>query len=105
MSLGDDRTLNAQNGKMAHQETHVNQALNHHRTTLATLAGLAMFSRGLEPEFSTAVQEQLAGLKAQATGQGGDVRDLRSRDWFSIDNDDSRDLDQLSLSEAVPKGG
>ncbi|WP_363355946.1 RNB domain-containing ribonuclease [Hydrogenophaga sp.] len=83
----------------------MNQALNHHRTTLATLAGLAMFSRGLEPEFSSAVQEQLAGLKAPATDQGSDVRDLRSRDWFSIDNDDSRDLDQLSLSESLPKGG
>jgi exoribonuclease-2 len=83
----------------------VNHALNNHRTNLATLAAWAMFSRGLEPEFSPAVQEQLAGLKKPAQDQSSDVRDLRSRDWFSIDNDDSRDLDQLSLSEPLPQGG
>jgi exoribonuclease-2 len=64
-----------------------------------------MFSRGLEAEFSTEVQEQLAGLTGPAMESGAGIHDLRQRDWFSIDNDDSRDLDQLSLSEHLPQGG
>ena len=35
----------------------------------------------------------------------GDIRDLRARLWFSIDNDDTLDLDQLSWAEALPGGG
>ncbi|QCB48140.1 RNB domain-containing ribonuclease [Hydrogenophaga sp. PAMC20947] len=83
----------------------MDQALNNHRSQLATLAAWAMFSRGLEAEFSSAAQEQLASLNGPATETGEGIRDLRERDWFSIDNDDSRDLDQLSLSEPLPKGG
>lgn len=83
----------------------MDHALNHERTNLATLASLAMFSRGLEPEFPDAAQEQLASLKGPAREKGSGIRDLTGRDWFSIDNDDSRDLDQLSLSEPLPRGG
>ncbi|AOW14970.1 ribonuclease II [Hydrogenophaga crassostreae] len=83
----------------------MNHALINHRTNLSTLAAWAMFSRGLEPEFPVAALEQLASFKGAATGSGGGIRDLTDRDWCSIDNDDSRDLDQLSLSEPMPRGG
>lgn len=83
----------------------MNHALINHRTNLSTLAAWAMFSRGLEPEFSPAALEQLATFKGPAKASGGGIRDLTDRDWFSIDNDDSRDLDQLSLSEPMPGGG
>ena len=83
----------------------MDQALNNHRSQLATLAAWAMFSRGLEAEFSAEVQEQLKGLSGPALETDASIHDLRDRDWFSIDNDDSRDLDQLSLSESLPKGG
>ena len=33
-----------------------------------------------------------------------DVRDLRDRLWASIDNDDSRDLDQLTVAESLAGG-
>ncbi len=83
----------------------MNHALSNHRTNLSTLAAWAMFSRGLEPEFPPAALEQLATIQGPATETDERIRDLSDRDWFSIDNDDSRDLDQLSLSETMPRGG
>ena len=83
----------------------MNHALSNHRTNLATIAAWAMFSRGLEPEFSSAVTQQLAHMKGPAREAGDGIRDLTPSDWFSVDNDDSHDLDQLTLSEPLPKGG
>jgi hypothetical protein len=50
----------------------------------------AMIERGLETDFATAAQQELAtiGRPAEATD---DVRDQRDRPWTSIGNDDSRD--------------
>ncbi len=64
-----------------------------------------MFSRGLEPDFSQAVHQQLVNLKAPAKEASDDIRDLTQLLWCSIDNDDSRDLDQLTASEILPNGG
>jgi exoribonuclease II len=79
--------------------------LKNHRYNLATIATWAMFSRGLEPEFSQSVHEQLVGLKAPAKEANDEIRDLTKLLWCSIDNDDSRDLDQLTVSEILPNGG
>lgn len=69
---------------------------------LARIAAEEMRNRGLVPEFSPqALQEAEAPPAADA---GGGVRDLRERLWFSVDNDDTRDLDQLSWAEALPDG-
>lgn len=80
-------------------------ALNDQRSTLATIAAWAMFSRGLEPEFPHAVQQQVAALRGPATDNSSAVRDLTSLPWCSIDNDDSRDLDQLTVCEPLPHHG
>ena len=79
-------------------------ALIHHRTDLATIASWAMFSRGLQPEFPPGVTQQLAQLTGPAHEQGSRIRDLSALPWCSIDNDDSRDLDQLTVGEALARG-
>jgi VacB/RNase II family 3'-5' exoribonuclease len=62
-----------------------------------------MLERGLQPDFSAQVLSQAAEIVAAAAESGASIRDLRSLLWASIDNDDSRDLDQLSV--AVPGAG
>jgi exoribonuclease-2 len=61
---------------------------------------------GFEPDFPPAVQQQLAQLRTNppALMPGGDVRDLRKLSWSSIDNDTSRDLDQVEVAERLPNG-
>lgn len=80
-------------------------ALSNQRATLTTIASLAMFSRGLEPEYPEAVRQQLAALLHPAQDSGSHIRDLTDLPWCSIDNDDSRDLDQLTVIAPLPKGG
>ena len=63
-----------------------------------------MLARGLLPEFSPAVLEETAALSGPADPRGAEIRDLRHLVWCSIDNDDSRDLDQLSVAEALDPG-
>ena len=60
-------------------------------------------AHGLEPEFPAAALKELSGIHGAAPVAAG-VRDLRDRLWASIDNDDSRDLDQLTVAEALEGG-
>src|SRR5215212_6620151 len=78
-------------------------AQRHHRDQLRRVARQAMLERGLLPDFGHAVFEQLAQIAGPAQARA-EVRDLRNLQWCSIDNDDSRDLDQLSVSDALPAG-
>jgi exoribonuclease II len=80
------------------------KALIHHRTDLSTIATWAMFSRGLQPEFPRAVQQQLEQLQGPADEDDNRIRDLTALPWCSIDNDDSRDLDQLTVGEPMAHG-
>ena len=74
------------------------------RATLQRIARLAMLERGLLPDFSTGAIEELARITDAPVGGDGPIRDLRNLPWASIDNDDSRDLDQLSAAENLPGG-
>ncbi len=77
---------------------------HHTRTDLARIAADAMRERGLAPEFSQAAQEQAKAIDGPAPSHGDGITDLRALLWCSIDNDDSRDLDQLSACEVLPGG-
>lgn len=76
----------------------------HDRSILQGIAHRAMVDRGLLPDFSPQVQSELArlvALPAVALAGAGPIQDLRSLAWASIDNDHSRDLDQLTVAEAL----
>nr|WP_255429362.1 ribonuclease catalytic domain-containing protein [Ramlibacter albus] len=68
---------------------------------LHRIATEAMRERGLLPAFSP---DALREAQAAAPAAAGDIRDLRELPWFSIDNDDTRDLDQLSVAQALAGG-
>ncbi len=63
-----------------------------------------MLERGLVPDFPLQAIAELDEIHGPATRTGGSTRDLRNLLWCSIDNDDSRDLDQLTVAEALPNG-
>ncbi len=71
---------------------------------LRRIADNAMRARGLRPDFAAEVQQELAARTAAGPALDGDIRDQRQQPWFSIDNDDTRDLDQLSCAETLPGG-
>lgn len=61
---------------------------------------------GFEPDFPPAVEQQLAQLRANppVIAAAPDVQDLRKLLWSSIDDDTSRDLDQIEVAERLPSG-
>jgi len=73
---------------------------------LQAAARQIMLENGFEPDFPPEVPKQLAELKAHPpqVSPGGDIRDLRQMLWSSIDNDTSRDLDQIETAERLPNG-
>lgn len=73
---------------------------------LQAIAKEIMRERGFEPDFPAAVQQQLGNLRAHPPqiSAGKDVRDLRNLLWSSIDNDTSRDLDQIEVAERQDNG-
>mgnify|MGYP001496006524 FL=1 len=76
----------------------------HQRSDLVRIATHVMAERGLEPEFSRRVEQQLAAITGPGRDDGPDVHDLTHLLWCSIDNDDSLDLDQLTVCEPLPSG-
>jgi exoribonuclease-2 len=76
----------------------------HQRSDLKEIARRAMVERGLEPDFAPPVKAELDRIPGAAPPGGQGIRDLRGLLWCSIDNDDSKDLDQLSVSENLPGG-
>jgi VacB/RNase II family 3'-5' exoribonuclease len=88
---------------------HTPQNARHHsgKIDLRTVARRVMIERGLVPDFSNVALDETAALvKAGAAPSAPTeaLKDMRQLLWASIDNDDSRDLDQLSVAEALADG-
>lgn len=69
---------------------------------LPALARQSLLAEGFAPLLSTAIGDQLAALTDPAPGAR--VIDLRQLPWSSIDNDSSRDLDQIEVADRLPDG-
>ena len=74
------------------------------KADLARIAAKAMIDRGLAAEFSTAALDQLAAFDKSSEESSSEIRDLRQLLWCSIDNEESRDLDQLTVCEVLQNG-
>ena len=72
---------------------------------LRAIAHKAMTDRGLEPDFPPDAIQQVNGIQGPARETDHSIRDLRNCLWCSIDNDTSRDLDQLTVAERLTAGG
>jgi len=81
-------------------------AANPSHLDLQATAKEVMMQHGFEPEFPFEVSAQLADLRQHppqvAVADG--IRDLRNLLWSSIDNDTSRDLDQIEVADGVSNG-
>ena len=72
---------------------------------LAAAARQEMIHEEFTPDFAPGTDAQVADLKSRRTPTpDGSVRDLRTLLWSSIDNDTSRDLDQIEVAERVDGG-
>ena len=74
------------------------------RDQLKRIARRAMIERGLQPDFSPAALAELKSITRAAGGPEPSLKDLRDLPWCSIDNDDSLDLDQLSVAGPAAGG-
>src|ERR1700731_3260385 len=77
---------------------------------LVTAAHASMIEHGFRPDFPEGTDTELAKILADSAPPAASVtfgtqfRDLRSLLWSSIDNDTSKDLDQIEWAEQLPDG-
>ncbi len=68
---------------------------------LVTIARREMIERGFQPDIPAEAMRQLQSISG---GPDRSLQDLTALAWSSIDNDDSRDLDQIEWAERVAGG-
>jgi len=90
---------------MSHRAPHPEHSHrgNGNEFDLHAAARRILAAAGFEADGNGAVRQQLDRLTAPAPIEPG-VKDMRDRPWSSIDNDESRDLDQIELAEQLPDG-
>ena len=64
----------------------------------------AMITNGFQPDIPAAVTAEVSKAAEPTAAVAGTVQDLRALPWSSIDNDSSRDLDQLEIADKLPNG-
>jgi VacB/RNase II family 3'-5' exoribonuclease len=72
------------------------------KNILEQIARRVMLEHGFLPDFSPAALDELTKIQQVNTGTAPAIKDLRQMLWASIDNDDSLDLDQLTVAEVLP---
>ncbi|HEX3662745.1 MAG TPA: RNB domain-containing ribonuclease [Acidobacteriaceae bacterium] len=72
---------------------------------LAAAARRSMIEHGFEPDYPNPIAAQLQQLREHPPQPDASARDLRTLLWSSIDNDTSRDLDQIEYVESTQDGG
>jgi VacB/RNase II family 3'-5' exoribonuclease len=72
------------------------------KDVLERIARRAMVERGFQPDFSPAALDELGKMQGVNAEKGALVKDMRDLLWASIDNDDSLDLDQLTVARVLP---
>ena len=78
---------------------------NSHRLDLTALAHDAMIDAGFSPDFSQDALAELHELEKNAhLTADGSIKDLRELLWSSIDNQKSKDLDQVEFAESMSGG-
>src|SRR5580700_7941555 len=82
----------------------MNSSTDSNRDLLRGIARRAMQARGLSPDSSAEAVRQMQTLARAAAPAAAGARDQRDLLWCSIDNDDSRDLDQLSVAQPLTGG-
>src|SRR5580700_3508143 len=71
---------------------------------LVAAARRSMTEYGFEPDYPQPVQQELAALETHPPKMDPSAEDLRNLLWSSIDNDTSRDLDQIEYADTLPDG-
>jgi exoribonuclease-2 len=72
---------------------------------LVAAAHASMLEHGFQPDFPAASASELAAIKSHPEPPAAPgAQDLRSLLWSSIDNDTSKDLDQIEWAEQLPDG-
>jgi exoribonuclease-2 len=72
---------------------------------LVAAAHASMIEHGFQPDFPAGTDTELTQIQAQPAIPAADgLADLRNLLWSSIDNDTSKDLDQIEWAEQLPDG-
>ena len=76
----------------------------HNHFDLRAAARKALVENGFLADVPASAMAEIDALAGDSTREGADARDLRTLPWSSIDNDNSRDLDQVEVAEKLPNG-
>jgi VacB/RNase II family 3'-5' exoribonuclease len=77
---------------------------SHQPFDLVAAARQSVREHGFEPDFPPQAQQEVAALQANPPQANPGAEDLRHLLWSSIDNDTSRDLDQIEYADTLPGG-
>src|SRR5437762_10128282 len=78
-----------------------------HTPDLRAIARRAMLDAGLDPDFPADAEREVEAAESAGARvePGPDATDMRGLLWSSIDNRESRDLDQIEYAERAASGG